>query len=86
MAEQCAQCGASFSSATQLIEHTNERHGAVDREATLAMNPEASRAGLVCALCGKRFADRQALAQHNLSPHYRSNRPRAQVSAQRTPL
>ena len=77
MAEECADCGASFSSAAELVRHVKASHHGGDPQASLAMNPESERAGLVCALCGRRFRDRQSLARHNLTPHYRSNQSRA---------
>jgi uncharacterized C2H2 Zn-finger protein len=81
MAEECADCGATFSTPAELVKHMSESHAGGSAQASLAMNPEAEKAGLVCALCGKRFTDKQALARHNLSPHFRSNRSRAQVSS-----
>jgi uncharacterized C2H2 Zn-finger protein len=81
MAEECADCGAMFSSPAELVAHMNEAHSGGNARQSMAMNPEAEKAGLVCALCGKRFSDKQSLAKHNLSPHFRSNSPRAQVSA-----
>ena len=81
MAEECADCGATFSSPAELVRHVNEAHAGGDAHASLSMNPEAERAGLVCAMCGKRFSDKQALARHNLSPHYRTNTTRSHVSA-----
>jgi uncharacterized C2H2 Zn-finger protein len=73
MAEECADCGATFSSPAELVRHVKENHSGGDPHASLAMNPESERSGLVCALCGQRFGDKQALARHNLSPHYRTN-------------
>jgi hypothetical protein len=69
MAQECADCGATFGSPAELVEHMNTVHGGGDAEASLEMNPEASRAGVMCALCGKRFATGRALARHNLQPH-----------------
>jgi hypothetical protein len=37
----------------------------------MAMNPESTTPGLVCALCGQRFRGPQELAAHNLRPHSR---------------
>ncbi len=69
MAEECAACGGSFSSAAALVEHTRKEHsGSLDAE-TLAMNPESRTPGLVCALCGARFRGPRELAAHNLRPH-----------------
>ena len=75
MAEMCPDCDAWFGSAAELAQHVQSAHGGGDPNATLAMNPESHKAGLVCALCGARFRTREQLAQHNLAPHYRSNRP-----------
>jgi len=75
MAEECADCGAMLATPAELVQHMKEALGGGNAKASLPMNPEAERPGLVCALCGGRFGDRQSLARHNLSPHYRSNRP-----------
>jgi len=75
MAEECADCGGSFASPAELMEHIKRKHGELKPKETLAMNPESERAGLVCALCGVRLRDKEALARHNVSPHYRTNRP-----------
>jgi hypothetical protein len=74
MAEQCANCGASFASPSELVAHVKHVHTVIRADESLAMNPESHTPGLVCALCGTRFRSREALAQHNLRPHYRSNR------------
>jgi hypothetical protein len=79
--EECADCGASFGSPAELVLHMREAHSGGDSRASLLMNPESTTPGLVCALCGKRFANREVLAKHNLVPHYRSNRTRPQVNA-----
>lgn len=76
MAEMCANCGAAFGSPEALLHHMGEVHGGGNPTESFFLNPEAARPGLVCALCGRQFADRQSLVRHNLSPHYRSNRPR----------
>jgi uncharacterized C2H2 Zn-finger protein len=81
MAEECPDCGASFASAADLVTHMNEAHHGGDSKESLGMNPESEHAGLVCALCGERFATREALAQHNLRPHYRGNGRRANAPA-----
>ncbi len=75
MAEECADCGATFSAPAELVRHMQSAHSGGDAHASLKMNPEADRPGLVCALCGQRFRNRQELARHNLAPHYRSNQP-----------
>ncbi len=69
MAEECADCRASFGSAAELVRHVKASHQGGDPQASLARNPESDRAGLVCALCGRRLQDRQSLARHNLTPH-----------------
>jgi uncharacterized C2H2 Zn-finger protein len=73
MAEECADCGASFASPAELVQHMNTVHHGGDAKASLAMNPESRTPGLECGLCGARFATREALAAHNLRPHYRLN-------------
>lgn len=79
MAEECADCGASFASAAELSLHMRRAHAGGDPKASLAMNPESRTLGLVCGLCGERFMSRDALARHNLGPHYRVQRPRERV-------
>jgi uncharacterized C2H2 Zn-finger protein len=69
MSEECADCGASFSSPPDLIDHMNTAHGGGDATASLAMNPMSETPLLECALCGRTFTSREALAAHNLSPH-----------------
>jgi uncharacterized C2H2 Zn-finger protein len=69
MAEECADCGASFASMADLVQHMNEAHPGGDPSASLAMNPEAERAGLACGLCGARFRTRKELAAHNAMGH-----------------
>jgi Zinc finger, C2H2 type len=73
VAESCPDCGVSLGSPAELVAHVKTVHGGVNPEETLAMNPESLRRGLVCALCGLRFPNREAIARHNLSPHYRTN-------------
>ncbi len=69
MNETCDLCGELFGSPTSLVEHLREAHKNDDPSATIESNPEAHRAGLVCALCGRRFPSARALASHNLRPH-----------------
>jgi hypothetical protein len=69
MAEECADCGAPFANASELMEHMKEAHSGGDSKASMEMNPESHHAGLVCSLCGARFRTRAELARHNLSPH-----------------
>ena len=76
MSEACADCGEYFGSPSDLTAHMRTVPSGGDPEASLATNPESSTPGLVCALCGRRFTSRDELARHNISPHYRSNRPR----------
>ena len=74
MPEECAYCGASQASKSDLVDHIRRAHGGGSPAASLATNPEAETVGLVCALCGRRFPDKESLARHNVTPHYRSNR------------
>ncbi|HTZ62050.1 MAG TPA: C2H2-type zinc finger protein [Thermoplasmata archaeon] len=74
MAEVCADCGASFGGPAELVRHMNTVHHGGDDVASLDMNPESHRAGLVCALCGKRFRSKEELRRHGLGPHYRARR------------
>lgn len=69
MSETCSLCGEVFGSVTSLVEHENLAHSHDDQAQDVEMNPETHRAGLVCALCGRRFPTPQALAAHNLRPH-----------------
>jgi hypothetical protein len=69
MNETCDLCGAVFGSPASLIEHQRTAHPRVDPASDVEVNPEAHRAGLVCALCGHRFPTARALAEHNLRPH-----------------
>jgi len=72
MAEECAACGASFGSPTDLVAHMQKKHKDHTDNETLAMNPESERPGMVCALCGRRFWSEDALARHNMTPHPRA--------------
>jgi hypothetical protein len=69
IAQECADCGASFGSPGELVRHMATAHGGGDATASLDMNPEAHRPGFVCGLCGARFPTPTALARHNLRPH-----------------
>jgi Zinc finger, C2H2 type len=69
VAEECADCGAYFASASDLMEHVREKHPGGDPAASLAQNPESHKAGFVCGLCGMRFRTPAALAKHNEQPH-----------------
>jgi uncharacterized C2H2 Zn-finger protein len=69
MAEECADCGASFASSSELVQHMKEAHPGGDPKASLAMNPESEKAGLVCGLCGARFRTRKELVRHTSTPH-----------------
>jgi len=69
MGETCSLCGEVFGSTASLLEHQNLAHHDDDPARDIEMNPEAHRAGLVCALCGRRFPTARALAEHNLRPH-----------------
>ncbi|MGA8302274.1 MAG: C2H2-type zinc finger protein [Thermoplasmata archaeon] len=81
MAEECASCGGYFASPSELLAHTKKAHPTHDSSESLAMNPESLEPGLVCALCGVRFRDSEALARHNVSPHPPTNR-----SGRKTPV
>ena len=69
----CSICGAVTDSEADLVVHAKSAHKTVntstDFETTL--NPEVRNPGLVCALCGLRFATPRELAAHNLGPHPR---------------
>ena len=80
MAEECPDCGASFASSAGLVDHMKRAHTGGDPQASLAMNPEAGRAGLVCGLCGARFRTPQELARHNVTPHGPTIRPTADLA------
>jgi hypothetical protein len=69
MSETCAICGAPEASAAALVEHMRIAHAHDDPAKDVEMNPESRTPGLVCALCGRRFATPMALADHNLQPH-----------------
>jgi hypothetical protein len=73
VAELCANCGSTFASPAELVFHVKKKHRTVDPNESLAMNPESHQPGLVCALCGDQFPNREALARHNVRPHFRSN-------------
>jgi len=85
MAEMCADCGAWFGSPAEVILHLRKAHSGGNARDSLAMNPESHRAGLVCALCGRRFSTMDALTRHNLSPHP-STTPRPRPTPRRQPL
>ncbi len=68
MAEICPECGATFGSAADLVEHSRSDHR--ESPAQLASPTEASGPiWLRCALCGARFRSPEALAEHNARPH-----------------
>jgi hypothetical protein len=68
MAHSCSECGATFGSPAELIEHARAEHRP-EAPQGLEMNPAAHTPGLECALCGRWFATPQALVAHNLRPH-----------------
>ncbi len=69
MTDECPDCGASFGSPGELVRHMRAAHAGGDARASLEMNPESDRAGLVCGLCGARFRTPAELARHNTTPH-----------------
>lgn len=69
MAEMCSYCAGSFATPAELVLHVRKDHSGGDSRTSLAMNPESRKSGVVCALCGRRFANPRALARHALSPH-----------------
>ncbi|MGA9839964.1 MAG: C2H2-type zinc finger protein [Thermoplasmata archaeon] len=69
MSNLCTICGAPCDSPADLMAHMKTVHKNDDPASDVEMNPETHRAGLVCALCGRRFPDAQSLANHNLHPH-----------------
>jgi hypothetical protein len=83
MAEMCAGCAGSFATPADLVLHVKKAHSGGDPRASLSMNPESSTPGVVCALCGRRFASPRALARHALSPHPRAIRPAEPAYARR---
>jgi hypothetical protein len=69
MSEICSICGAPAGNVADLVTHMREAHKDDAPGSSVEMNPEAHRPGLVCALCGRRFPNARALAEHNLRPH-----------------
>jgi DNA-directed RNA polymerase subunit RPC12/RpoP len=70
MAEECAECGASFSSTQELIQHAHDHSAQATGEGFTSMNvPTEVPHAFMCMLCGARFVSPQALALHNLEPH-----------------
>jgi hypothetical protein len=69
MSEACPICGAPEGSPARLVEHLRTAHKHDDPARDVEMNPEAHTPGVVCALCGERFATPKELAAHNLRPH-----------------
>ncbi|MFZ1024059.1 MAG: C2H2-type zinc finger protein [Thermoplasmata archaeon] len=81
MAEECADCGASFGSPAELVVHMKKAHAGGDSKASMDMNPESHIAGLECAACGARFATREELASHNLRPHATTQGTKSRAAA-----
>jgi hypothetical protein len=79
MAEECAECGSTFGSAADLLEHTQVCRGpsATTTEAGAEPRPTAM---MVCVLCGARFRGPEELAEHNRKPHGGSTEPRPMPS------
>jgi uncharacterized C2H2 Zn-finger protein len=69
MAEECAECGASFGSPAELILHQRKGHTHSGPEARNTLNPNEETPYLECALCGAKFRTREELAAHDLKPH-----------------
>ena len=65
----CAQCAAEFATPAELMRHRRTAHRDKDPATSIDLNPEAHTAGVVGALCGRRFRNAGALATHNLRPH-----------------
>jgi hypothetical protein len=80
MAEECADCGATFGSPAELVAHMKKAHEGGDPRASMDMNPESHVPGLECAACGARFATREALAAHNLRPHTTTRRAQGRAA------
>ena len=74
MSEMCPDCGAPFADPAELVAHVRKDHQGGDAAASLAENPYSETPGLTCALCGKTFPTREALAAHDLMPHPASRR------------
>lgn len=75
MGETCTTCGAVCGSLPDLLEHVAVAHKDDDPTRSVEQNPEAHTSGVLCMLCGRRFPNAQALANHNLSPHGSEDAP-----------
>lgn len=82
MVELCPDCGESFGSPADLVTHMKAVHGGGDAEASMDMNPASHEPGLECALCGRWFPTKEALAAHNLQPHPAARPSRPPMEAQ----
>jgi C2H2-type zinc finger/Zinc finger, C2H2 type len=69
MPEECARCGSSFASPSDLLAHVKKAHPKNDPSESLAMNPASHTPGYACSFCGRTFATPQELAAHDLKPH-----------------
>lgn len=69
MAEECAQCGATFAGPIDLVNHMKKAHPHKSGAESLAMNPASQTPGYTCSRCGETFGTPQELAAHDLKPH-----------------
>jgi hypothetical protein len=97
MTEECAECGASFASAADLIEHMKTPHAPETAPSETPNARESSEGPLgtgaqraqpfVCGTCGATFATREALAAHNLSStHEKVDRDDRDATRDASPL
>ncbi|MCI4351375.1 MAG: hypothetical protein L3K15_07675 [Thermoplasmata archaeon] len=82
MPENCAECGAPFGSAADLVEHAKKAHAVAtmpNAPPAPPADPEFSSVDLIaepestprfaCVFCASSFATPQELAAHNRSAH-----------------
>lgn len=68
MSDLCSECGASFASAAELVEHQRAHHTGPLAGPLIGPNRPTS-VRVACAICGARFSTPEALAAHNRRPH-----------------
>lgn len=68
MSESCAECGASFADAAELIEHTKQVHATPDAVTAPVDEPQSPRV-FVCSFCGATFDSPEEFSSHNQSSH-----------------